>query len=74
MVKGEKLRQFAIFKGLTDNELENIAEIAKKHEFPGEKRIFEEKSIATHLYLLLKGKVVIKKNQTRVRDKSSSTP
>ena len=61
MVKSEELRRFAIFQGLTDNELQNIAEITKKQEFPGEKRIFEEKSIASHLYLLLKGKVVIKK-------------
>jgi len=61
MGKIEDLRQFAIFKELTDIELQNIAEIVKKHEYPADKRIFEEKSIASNLYLLLKGKVVIKK-------------
>jgi CRP-like cAMP-binding protein len=61
MVTNEELRQFKIFQGLTDSELQNIAEIAKKEEFPAEKRIFEEKSIASNLYLLLHGKVIIKK-------------
>ena len=53
MVMNEELRQFKIFQDLTDTELQNIAEIAK--------RIFEEKSIASNLYLVLKGKVVIRK-------------
>jgi len=57
----EELRQFKIFQDLTDTELQNIAEIAKKVEFEAEKRVFEEKSIASDLYLVLKGKVVIRK-------------
>jgi len=61
MVMNEELRQFKIFQDLTDAELQNIAEIAKKVEFGAEKRIFEEKSIASNLFLVLKGKVVIRK-------------
>jgi len=34
---------------------------AKKEEYAPDKRIFEEKSIASKLYLILKGKVVIRK-------------
>jgi CRP-like cAMP-binding protein len=61
MVMNEVLRQFEIFQDLTDTELQNIAEVAKKVDFEAEKRIFEEKSIASDLYLVLKGKVIIRK-------------
>ena len=61
MVTIEELRQFKIFQYLNDTELQNIAEIAKKVEFGADTRIFEEKSIASDLFLVLKGKVVIRK-------------
>ena len=54
------LREFVIFKDLTDSELENIAEIAKREMYDANKRIFEEKSWASNLYLVVKGLVVIK--------------
>lgn len=54
------LKAFDIFRELMDPELENIAEIAKKEDYDANKRIFEEKSWANNLYLVVKGLVVIK--------------
>ncbi|MGD9345217.1 MAG: cyclic nucleotide-binding domain-containing protein [Candidatus Aminicenantes bacterium] len=60
MVSIEELRAFDIFSGLTDSELDSVRELAKKVEFEEDKRIFEEKSQATDLYLVLKGHVEIR--------------
>lgn len=60
MTTNQELKQFEIFKDLTDAELANIAEIAKKERYDANKRIFEEKSWARNLYLVVDGKVEIK--------------
>ncbi len=54
------LRQFEIFKELNDREVENFLEIAEEAVYEGGQRIFEEKSLALNLYLVLEGKVEIK--------------
>lgn len=70
MVSKEDLRKFEIFGGLSDHELDLIREVAKKESYEGEKRIFEENSLAANLYLVLKGEVVIQmrgaKNRTQI--------
>lgn len=60
MVAIEKLRKFKIFNSLNERELELIADIAKEESYKAHERIFEEKALATNLYLLLEGKVEIK--------------
>jgi CRP-like cAMP-binding protein len=60
MVKIDDLRLFGIFSELNDNELENIAEIAKLEKYDKGRRIFQEKSIATSLYLVKKGSIEIR--------------
>lgn len=60
MISKKEIRRFEIFEELTDAELENIAEIAKLEQYDADKRIFEEKSWASNLYLVVKGSVVIK--------------
>jgi len=60
MVSVEELKKFEIFKGLTEAELENIAEIAEKEELDANVRIFEEKSWATYLYIVMRGSVEIR--------------
>jgi CRP/FNR family cyclic AMP-dependent transcriptional regulator len=59
MISNKELRKFAIFKDLSDAELENITEMAKLENYEANKRIFEEKSWANNLYLVVKGRVVI---------------
>lgn len=61
MVSANELRKFNIFKRLTDTELENIRDIVKKEEHEIEKRIIVENSEASKLYLVLEGRVSIKK-------------
>jgi CRP-like cAMP-binding protein len=60
MVNLETLRQFDIFKDLTDAELENIQSIAKLERFKANTRVFEEDSLAVKMYLVLKGRVEIR--------------
>lgn len=60
MIAIEELKKHEIFSDLTDAELEVISEIAKKVNYEANKRIFEEKSLAANLYLVLKGKVEIR--------------
>ena len=60
MISIEQLKQFELFKSLSDDELENVGEIAKKEQLRSDTRIFEEKSIANKLYLICGGRVVIK--------------
>ncbi|MDH5468055.1 MAG: cyclic nucleotide-binding domain-containing protein [Candidatus Aminicenantes bacterium] len=68
MVTIEELKKFKVFEGLTDAELENISEIARKEEYEAGKRIFDEKSQAAHLYTVLKGKVEIKMSADKGRE------
>ena len=60
MIAIEELRKIDVFKELTDAELDNIVEIAKKENYEAGQRIFEEKSQANLLYIVLKGEVEIK--------------
>jgi CRP-like cAMP-binding protein len=60
MIEIEKLKKHEIFSDLTDAELEVIGEMAKKVTYGPNKRIFEEKSLAANLYLVLDGKVEIR--------------
>ena len=48
MISIEELKQFELFKSLSDEELEIVGEIAKKEQLRSDTRIFEEKSIAKH--------------------------
>ncbi|MGB3340870.1 MAG: cyclic nucleotide-binding domain-containing protein [bacterium] len=60
MIDIKELSQFRIFKGLNERELELIAKIATKKVHEPGARLFEEKALATDLYLVLDGKVEIK--------------
>jgi len=60
MVKIKDLKLFGIFSELNDNELENIAEIAKHEKYEKDRRIFQEKSIARNLYLVKGGSIEIR--------------
>lgn len=68
MVTIEELKKSDVFKGLTNAELENISDIATKEEYEAGKRIFEEKSQASHLYTVLRGKVEIKMSADKGRE------
>lgn len=59
LVSLDELRQYEIFKDLTEAELENIKEIAKREVYNPGIRIFEEKSLATNLYVVSEGEVEI---------------
>lgn len=61
MISLEELRNFHIFKSLTDDELSFIREIAKREEFEPGERLIEENSEASKLFLILEGRVSIKK-------------
>jgi CRP-like cAMP-binding protein len=65
MVPIQELKEYDIFRGLTDAELENIGEIAKPIEYEADKRIFEENSVAKNLYLVLEGKVEIRMSREK---------
>lgn len=60
MIKIDDLKRFGIFSALNDNELENIAEIAKQEAYEKGRRIFQENSIARNLYLVSSGMVEIR--------------
>ena len=60
MVEIDRLKKFKIFKGLNERELEAIAKLAKERTYEAGSRIFEEKALATGLYLVLEGKVEVK--------------
>ncbi len=59
------LRGFKVFDGLTDHELEMLAEFADEETFSKGTRIFPENAVADKIYLIAEGKVSI-----RIRDKS----
>ena len=54
------LKRFSIFKDLNDRETEVIANIAVRKTYEAGTRIFEEKGLATALFLILDGGVAIK--------------
>lgn len=60
MVDVSIIKKFKIFKGLSDRELESIADIAQEETYEADSRLFEEKSLARNLYLTLEGKIEIK--------------
>lgn len=60
MVDSRRLKQFKIFKGLNERELELIASIAREETYAADKRIIEEKALANDLYLALDGRVEIR--------------
>lgn len=60
MVDADQLKQFKIFRGLNEREIEIIAGIAREETYDTGKRIFEEKALANNLYLTLDGEVELK--------------
>jgi len=60
MIKTEELKKFKIFKDLSDSEANIIGEKASKEVYQEGKYIFAEKSLATNLYLVLKGRIEIR--------------
>ena len=62
------LRKFSIFAELDDRELQLIERHLKEVTYQKGSRFFEEKSLATNLYMLIEGKVVIKMANREVDD------
>ena len=60
MVDITLLKNFKIFKGLNEREIEIIAAAAREETYEAGKRIFEEKALANNLYLALDGQIEIK--------------
>lgn len=60
MIKPEELKKFKIFKDLSDSEANIIGEKASKEVYHAGKYVFAEKSLATNLYLVVKGRIEIK--------------
>lgn len=61
-----RLKAFQIFRSLEDREVQLIAEYAKEEKIAKDKRIFEEGSLATNLYLLESGKVSLRMTADKV--------
>ncbi len=59
MVTIERLKDFELFKGLTDDELKKIAELCQLHTLHEGDRIFEEGTRATNLHICCGGKIDI---------------
>ncbi|MFQ5885965.1 MAG: ATP-binding protein [Anaerolineae bacterium] len=59
MVATRTLKRFRIFEGLTDSQLERIAELCREEAYPGGVTIFEEGGRAENLYLLWQGTVAL---------------
>ncbi len=59
MVTVQHLKEFALFKGLTDSDLERIAELCHLHTLHEGDRILEEGTRATNLHICCSGKVDI---------------
>jgi len=53
------LKRFQIFEGLTDSQLERIAELCREEVYPGGVTIFEEGGRAENLYLLWQGTMAL---------------
>ncbi|NIO29200.1 MAG: cyclic nucleotide-binding domain-containing protein [Candidatus Latescibacteria bacterium] len=60
MVDTDMLRTFEIFEDLNDRELEQVAALGVEETRDAGVRIFEENALASHLYLILEGKVDIR--------------
>jgi len=61
MVSIKDLQNFNIFKNLSDDDLKLIAPITKKEQFEAGVRVIDENSVASKLFLVLEGRVSIKK-------------
>lgn len=59
MVASRTLKRFQIFEGLTDSQLERIAELCREEVYPAGVTIFEEGGWAGNLYLLWQGTVAL---------------
>lgn len=59
MVASRTLKRFQIFEGLTDSQLERIAELCREEVHPAGAIIFEEGARAENLYLLWQGAVAL---------------
>jgi CRP/FNR family cyclic AMP-dependent transcriptional regulator len=59
MVTVQRLKEFELFKGLSDSDLERIAELCHLHTLHEGDRILEEGTRATNLHILCSGKVDI---------------
>jgi len=59
LITQEELSGFAMFKGLNPREVEPILRIAKEQNREAGEQIFEEKALATHMYLVAEGGVEI---------------
>jgi CRP/FNR family cyclic AMP-dependent transcriptional regulator len=59
MVSVQRLKEFELFKGLTDGDLEKIAELCQVHSLHAGDRILEEGTRATNLHICCSGKVDI---------------
>lgn len=60
------LKKFSIFDGLDDRDLQLIAEHAKEETYRKGSRIFEEKALATDLYMVIEGRIAIKMGNREV--------
>ncbi len=60
------LKKFSIFDGLDDRELRLIAEHTKEETYRKGSRIFEEKALATDLYMVIEGRIAIKMGNREV--------
>jgi CRP/FNR family cyclic AMP-dependent transcriptional regulator len=59
MVTVQRLKEFELFNGLADSNLERIAELCQVHPLHEGDRIFEEGTRATNLHICCSGKVDI---------------
>lgn len=60
MIIIKQLKNFRIFNDLNDRELEAIVNFAREEEYDAGVRIFEEKALASSLYLVLDGKIEVR--------------
>jgi CRP-like cAMP-binding protein len=56
----DELRQFKIFEALEDEDFQEIAHIARVHEFEVAEKLTAEAAPADHLYLFVKGRAAVK--------------
>lgn len=58
----EILKNNAIFKGLTDQEIQKLADICYEKEYKTGELIFEDNSVGSAMYVIIKGQVDIQMN------------
>ncbi len=61
MVSVEVLKPFALFEGLGDRILKQVAEVSTSGSYPAGAEIFHEGDKAETFYLLLKGKIAVER-------------